>query len=44
MNRVRAAAIAAVAVLGYVIAVDESNIVSQIARKAIDIIKTALGI
>lgn len=44
MTKLRAAAVAAVAVLTTIIAVDETNVVSQVARKAIEIIRLAFGI
>ena len=44
MTRLRAAAIAAIAVLTAVAVFDETNIISQIARKAIEIITQFLGL
>jgi hypothetical protein len=43
MTKLRKAAIAAVAVLATVAAFDETNVVSQVARKAIEIISKFLG-
>jgi len=42
MNKIRAAALAAVAFLTAVAVFDETNIVSQIARKAIEILQFAI--
>lgn len=44
MTKVRAAAAAAIAVLLAVAAIDDSNIVGQIARKAVEVIQLALGL
>lgn len=44
MNKVRAAAVAAVGVLTVVALFDETNIVSQVARRAIEIITKFLGL
>lgn len=43
MTRIRKAAVAAVAVLTAVALFDETNVVSQVARKAIEIITKFLG-
>lgn len=44
MKKIRAAAVAAVAVLTAVALFDETNIVSQVARKAIEVITKFLGL
>ena len=44
MKKIRAAALAAVAVLTAVALFDETNIVSQVARKAIEVITKFLGL
>ena len=44
MTKLRAAAVAAVSVLTAVAVFDETNIISQIARKAIEIITQFLGL
>ena len=43
MTRIRKAAVAAIAILLAVAAFDETNIVSQVARKAAEFIGKALG-
>ncbi len=44
MTKLRAAAVAAVGILTAVAVFDETNVVSQVARKAIEIITQFLGL